>query len=448
MEDKHSYSSQPSPVDAGVAKGRQPQNEALGSGSESSDRTLAFLYNLALADLTSGNREAAMQNIVDLISAHLNADHTYILLKDENSDELQKVASACRHAEHISKAAASTLGMRDEHFNTASSGLINHGLEKGQGILVRDTMNNEEFGADPDFQRFNIKAAICVPIKAMSAPVGRQGLIYLDSSQDNCKWSKQELDLLNFIAGCLGPAIEVINLQQEKERDQRLIAAGKVVLNISHSVKNILQLISGAVEVLDFGLRTDQIHRVKRSWKILKPNLDRIGRFTLDMLDFSKEKRLELSGCEFNRIIQAAVESLQMDLKQKETNLHIRIDQKIPVIELDCDGIHQMAVNLILNAIDIVDENTGVVTVETKFCADEGAVELAVSDNGPSLNDEEKEEIFLPLQSIRNKTGSGLGLAIAKKIVEQHRGRIEIESAPERGSTLRVIIPAKVVPQT
>jgi len=255
---------------------------------------------------------------------------------------------------------------------------------------------------------------------------------------------------LDFIAGWLGLAIEVVNLQRQKDRNQCLITAGQVVLNISHSVKNILQLVSGAVEVLDFGLRTDQIHRVKRSWKILRPNLERIRKFTLDMLDFSKERRLELGPCEFNRTIQAAVESLQMHLKQKETKLHIRIDQKIPVIEFDSDGIHQMAVNLILNAIDIVDENTGIVTVETRLRAKEEGVELTVSDNAPGLADEEKEKIFLPLQSVRNKTGSGLGLAIVKKIVEQHKGRIEVQSEPAKGTTLRVIlpIPPRRVPQT
>ena len=431
--------------------GNGSQSPYIGFGVLNPDSILGLLNGLTLMDLTSDNHDAAIQNTIDLVSRHFHADHAYIFLRDNESGELKNAASACQGNEKVSEAAESALAIPGNCPGTESRAVIDGVMQTGQAVLIQDVMKNEEFCADPSFQRFNIKSAMCAPIKAGSAPDGVLGVIYLDSSSAAAdKWAKQDLDLLDFIAGWLGLAIEVVNLQRQKDRNQCLITAGQVVLNISHSVKNILQLVSGAIEVLDFGLRTDQIHRVKRSWKILRPNLERIRKFTLDMLDFSKERRLELGPCEFNRTIQAAVESLQMHLKQKETKLHIRIDQKIPVIELDSDGIHQMAVNLILNAIDIVDENTGIVTVETRLRAKEEGVELTVSDNAPGLADEEKEKIFLPLQSVRNKTGSGLGLAIVKKIVEQHKGRIEVQSEPAKGTTLRVIlpIPPRRVPQT
>jgi signal transduction histidine kinase len=104
-----------------------------------------------------------------------------------------------------------------------------------------------------------------------------------------------------------------------------------------------------------------------------------------------------------------------------------------------------MAANLILNAIDIVDENTGTVTVETKYLQQENAVQLSVTDNGPGISEEAKERIFLPFESTKNKLGTGLGLAIAKQIVEQHKAKIEIESEVGKGATFVVTLPAKII---
>jgi signal transduction histidine kinase len=315
-------------------------------------------------------------------------------------------------------------------------------LQVGNALLIKDAMNNKDFPGDPNLQRFNVKAVMCAPIS--TAPT-TTGLIYLDSSQQQCNWTQEDLELVEFVAGYIRLALEAARTQQETDRNQRLIAAGQVSLKISHSVKNILQLVSGSAEVIDFGLRTNEIHRVKRSWNILRPNLDRVKKFMLDMLDFSRERHLELGPCQFNAVIQSAIESLRSQLKQKKTKLHIRVDQQIPTIELDGERIHEMAANLILNAIDIVDDQTGVVSVETKYLKEQNEVELSVTDNGPGISEEAKEKIFQPFESSKNKLGTGLGLAIAKQIIEQHNAKIQIESEQGKGSTFKVILPAKVI---
>ena len=104
-----------------------------------------------------------------------------------------------------------------------------------------------------------------------------------------------------------------------------------------------------------------------------------------------------------------------------------------------------MALNLILNAIDIVDQDTGVVNVKTKYHSTSGEVELSVSDNGPGMTQEMKEKIFTPFESGNNKFGTGLGMPIAKQVIDQHKGRIEIESKEGEGATFKIFLPAKVV---
>ena len=395
---------------------------------QTADTTLQFLQSLPLSNLTVDNHKETLNNALELIIEQFSADNGYILLKN---NDLELLADAHKNAQA-------------ESTTTFSNSLIEKVIQTKKEIIVKDAMNNQEFFGDPNFQRFNINSAICVPINGPDVPIGA---IYLDSSNQQCSWSEQDITLLDFVARYIKLAIDVVQLQQQTAKNQRLITAGQVSLKISHSIKNIIQLVLGATEVIDFGLRTNEIHRVKRSWDILKPNLERVRKFMLDMLDFSRERHLELGPCQFNSVIQSAIESLKAQLKQKKTKLHIRADQSIPVIELDSERIHEMATNLILNAIDIVDENTGAVTVETKYLQEQGTVQFSVTDNGPGISDEAKERIFLPFESTKNKLGTGLGLAIAKQIIEQHNAKIEIDSEPGKGATFRVILPAKIIAQ-
>lgn len=398
-------------------------------GGQTEDTILQFLQSLPLPGLAGDNPEQSLNSILDAIVKQLSADNGYILVENEDHTSLEPSASAHKDAEA-------------ETVDTFSTAVTEKVMQTSQPILVKDAMNNKDFLGDPNFQRFNIKSVICVPLPRGSTPTA---VLYMDSLQEHCDWGKEDFKLLDSVADCLWLALEVVQLKQEIARSRRLVMAGQISLKISHSIKNILQLVLGATEVIDFGLRTNEIHRVKRSWSILKPNLERVRKFTLDMLDFSRERKLELGPCQFNTAVQSAIESLNSQLKQKKTKLHIRIDQKIPTIELDGERIHEMVSNIILNAIDIVDENTGIVNVETKYLEQESSVQLRVTDNGPGISEEAKERIFQPFESSKNKLGTGLGLAIAQQIIEQHKARIDIESEVGKGATFIVTLPAKIV---
>jgi len=393
---------------------------------------IELLRNLPVMSITTENQQDVLEATVPLLAERLGANHGYILLT-KNSSFYPKGQLNLTVSYNQSQ---------DNTESTFSNNLARKTLQDDQGQLVQDAINNQEFFGDPSFQTFNIKSAICVPIKTTQSPLG---VMYFDSSDEKCGWGENDLKLLEVVAGYVGLAIENTRLQQEKEKNSRFIAAGHASLHISHSVKNILQLIGGAVEVIDFGLRTDQIHRVKRSWDILKPNLERVRKFSLELLDFSKERHLELAPCEFNGVVQSAIDSLRAQLKEKKTKLHIRVDPEMPTVKLDGERIHELATNLILNAIDVVNEETGIVNVQTGYHKDDGIVEFSVNDNGPGIDEQLKETIFLPYESTKNKVGTGLGLAIAKQIVDQHKGRIEIESEIGKGSTFRVYLPCSIV---
>lgn len=386
-----------------------------------------FLNSMDLSGLDE-NIEETLKGIISIIAEYFGAEHGYIVLKGKG-DQPADVVNIHRDG-------------LDSSLVTAGYDMIDSVMDTGQGILVTDAMSSEQCQKNPCLKRFNINMVLCTAIKTDETV---SGVIYLDTSNTECNWDNEHFAMLELTGQFLGLSVKNVLLQAATTENRRLVAAGKATLQLSHSVKNILQMVGGAAEVIDFGLRSNEIHRVKSSWDILKPNIERLKKFTLDMLDYSKERKLELEDCDFNRVIQGSIESLQTQLKRKNTKLIIRVDQNMPIVELDGERIHEMSLNLILNAIDIVDDTKGVVNIETKYHKKTEEVELTIADNGPGMTEEIKKSIFQPFESSKNKFGTGLGMPIAKQIVDQHNGRIEIESEEGKGATFRVFLPAKVV---
>lgn len=111
----------------------------------------------------------------------------------------------------------------------------------------------------------------------------------------------------------------------------------------------------------------------------------------------------------------------------------------LPRVEADPDQVKQIAVNLISNAVQAMEETGGTVTVSTR--AADGYVQLVFTDDGPGMRPEMLGRLFDPFYSTRDQ-GTGLGLTIVHRIVDEHDGHIEVESEPGRGTTFTVSLPA------
>ncbi len=226
----------------------------------------------------------------------------------------------------------------------------------------------------------------------------------------------------------------------EENRQERISQAAQTALNVSHGVKNLLQAVKGGMEVVDYAFETGDVERAKKGWAILKRNLYRINKLVLDMLTFSKESTPEFASCDFNSLITSAAESLRAAADSCGVSIVLQTDDKISTARLDADMIHDVVLNLVLNAIDAVSEKAGVVNVTTELDSANGLLILRVSDNGPGIED--AEAIFEPFHSAKAKVGTGLGLPIAQKIVNQHAGTIKVDSTPGQGATFTVTLPA------
>ena len=208
-------------------------------------------------------------------------------------------------------------------------------------------------------------------------------------------------------------------------------------VNLSHGIKNILQAVSGGIDVVDTAFKRDDTERAQRGWKILKENLQKINKLVLDMLEFSKVGEPVFIKASLNEIVRSAVDTLVQYAAPRNITIDLKTDDRIPPMYLDTDKIHDVILNLVLNALDAVEDNTGVITVSTTL--EQNSTTITVADNGAGIKD--TKAIFIPFYTSKAKAGTGLGLPIAKKNIEQHNGSIEVNSVPGRGATFIVSLP-------
>ena len=201
--------------------------------------------------------------------------------------------------------------------------------------------------------------------------------------------------------------------------------------------------------MVEMGLRKEDLNLSRSGWTILKRNLDRIVSLTMNMLTFSRQHGLELALEPLGLVIDDCAQLLETRCQAKGVALIVDHDPEMPPIPIDGNLIHQALMNLLTNALEAVDAKEGAITVRTLFRVTDHLLgqghsyaEVVVIDNGPGIAPDRQRWIFEPFHTTKGSKGTGLGLAVTKRIIDEHRGHIEVESAPGRGTTFKITLPA------
>ena len=231
-------------------------------------------------------------------------------------------------------------------------------------------------------------------------------------------------------------------IKHNKELEANLAQQGKMaslgVLSsgVAHEINNPLGVILGYAGYLEGKLSPDDpnykyIHEIKRESK-------RCKKIVQDLLSYAKTPQPVLEEVNINELLDQIVDFAANHTDMHHVTVLKEFDPALPVIMVDGDQLRQVAINLILNAGAAMQQG-GKLVVSSGFGA-EGCVSLKFSDNGGGIPSEHMEKIFEPFFTTRVK-GTGLGLAITKQIIEQHHGKIGIESEMGQGTTVEVRLP-------
>lgn len=223
--------------------------------------------------------------------------------------------------------------------------------------------------------------------------------------------------------------------EEQLRRADRLSALGELSAGMAHEIRNPLGSIKGAVEILRADYRPED---PKYEFiQILLKETDRLNLIVQEFLGFARPKQPEFQLADLNEAIESVLTLTALEAKKAGVIVEKRLDPSIGMRSLDMNLLRQAFLNLVLNAIQAMDSG-GVLTIVSTLRGD--AIEIAVADTGIGISEENRKKLFSPFFTTK-KYGTGLGLAITYRIIENHRGTIDVTSGPGKGTTFTVKIP-------
>jgi len=370
--------------------------------------------------------EALLERISDTIINYLIVDHFVLLLTPPGSARPVPQVVRYRNRDQVERPKIVT-----------SQTLINHVLETRQGVLCSNAMTDSRFGVggnEDSVHRLGLRSVICVPIVVREQVFG---IFHLDCSASHHTYTSEQFRLAVAIGRLTGMALQNARLMETRMRTERLAATGEAVAYLSHHIRNILQGMQGGADVVEIGFNRGELKQAQAGWPMVKRNVERIYDLANNMLTFSKDREPSIKWAHFNSILEDVISLSKYRAVEKKVTIETDL-QTLPDLPLDAEGIHQVAHNILLNAIDAVPADTGRVIVRTRHDPATKKVVLSIADNGPGIPQSERERIFVVFHSSKGHRGTGLGLAAARKIVDELNGKIEIESTVGQGTTFHI----------
>jgi len=228
-------------------------------------------------------------------------------------------------------------------------------------------------------------------------------------------------------------------IEEHMRITEKLAAIGQLSAGLAHEINNPL----GGIRLCFNNLiNTEMDEQTKqRHIEVINQGLIKIQEIIKQLLDFSKQSELVISSVSVNRLVENVLKLTDYLISKKGIKVIKKLSPDIPEIMVDSNKIEQVFLNIVLNAIQAMDSKEGTLTVET--CLKNDRCYISFTDTGPGIPDEILPKIFDPFFTTKPVgQGTGLGLSVSKSIVEQHNGRILVETS-HNGTTFTVELPIK-----
>jgi two-component system nitrogen regulation sensor histidine kinase GlnL len=238
-------------------------------------------------------------------------------------------------------------------------------------------------------------------------------------------------------------------LEEEVRRGETLAAVGRMAVGLAHEIRNPLGAIRGAVQLLRKELGDEA--RWAEYTEVLFNEVDRVNRIIGMLLDLGRPVQLRPVPLNLHQLLERVALVSEEMARERGVTIVKRYDPSLPPILADEDRLLQVFHNLMRNAIEAM-PGGGRLTLITRLSTsplfakvDLGSgmrnmVEMAVADEGQGIPDAVRGKIFDPFFTTKEK-GLGLGLALCHRIMEEHKGAIQVESTPGRGTTVSCFLP-------
>jgi signal transduction histidine kinase len=307
------------------------------------------------------------------------------------------------------------------------SGIVKYLLEKKEAILNDGSTKLPEY-----ISGFigETAAALVFPVLFKGELVG---IFCLGEKLSGDTYSSEDIDLLTTLCDQIGISIknsmlseEAIETQKQLFQSDKLATIGTLAAGLVHEIKNPLTAIKGFSQLIDKAFDERDKEAIKEYEGIMTRQLDRIGEIVEKLLNLSKPGKLEKQKIDVNSVLEDIIKLVGKQASSHQVQI-VKELRPVSGITADPGQLTQAFLNLILNGIQAMPSG-GTLEIKTRTTG-EGQIAVEIIDTGIGIPKDKIEKIFDPFYTTK-ESGVGLGLAVTKKIIDDHKGKIEVESPP------------------
>lgn len=255
-------------------------------------------------------------------------------------------------------------------------------------------------------------------------------------------FSREDISFLRTLANQATISIEYAFIFEELEKNQervvrseKLAVVGTTTAGVAHELKNPLTYLSTLAQVLPKKWSDEEFR--KSVGEMFPAEVQRMQLIVEGLLDYSRTRELTLKPLDIKTVVEKTIALLAYEIRKN--NIYVKTDYRHSAkANGDPNRLMQVFMNLIANAVQAMGEKGGDLSIMTADA--EGEVRISISDSGPGIPKDKLRKIFDPFFSTK-EAGTGLGLSICKKIVDEHKGSIFVDSTPGHGTTFTVCLP-------
>lgn len=381
---------------------------------------LNLLFDLEKELSGAYEQNELLEKLLTIISKILNTKYALLLLSDKAGKGYPLRWSINLDTQKLRKTSLNL-----------DKGMWNNLISKGKTCLANDIDDNtvliaKELGVGVD----NFLGA---PLISDGRVIG--AMVFINKKKENDYFSKNDERIIVSAAGQLARGVVNYWMKEEKLNEDRLATIGNMMSAIVHDLRTPMNNIYGFVDLM---CEEDEQESRAEFAEIINQQIKTLTNMTTDVLDFAKGKsNVLLRKFPVDKLVKEFVRFFENDVKNRGYKFEWNVDVTA-MIYVDTDKLKRVFMNIMKNALEAMDKGG-----TFKLLASEvnGEVEFLLSDTGKGIPEEIKDKLFDSFVTSGKEGGTGLGLAIAKKVVEEHKGRIEVESKVGKGTTFKIYIP-------
>ncbi len=257
--------------------------------------------------------------------------------------------------------------------------------------------------------------------------------------------SENEIKALSRSVRGLISDVDQVHSELEKSREhllqaEKMALVGKLAAGMAHSIRNPFTSVKMRLFSLDRSLELSDTQQ--EDFEVISEEIRHIDNIVQNFLEFSRPPKLKMQQISPSVVVDLVIQLLEHRLKSYDVSIKTIRRRSLPEIQADPEQLKEVLVNLVMNACEAMGKGGKIVIYEEEaFVKPLGrATVIRLSDNGPGIDEAIKDKVFQPFFTTREE-GTGLGLSIATRIVEEHKGWIDVTSKKGEGTTFIITLP-------